>query len=74
MGRPPGRIQDRPFQMRLSNEFLERLDEWRRRQPDVPSRAESIRRLTTAMLQILEKDPDNKGAKPKKRKAGWRAP
>jgi hypothetical protein len=56
--------------MRLSNEFLERLDEWRRRQPDLPSRAESIRRLTTAMLQTLEKDPDSKGAKPKKRKAG----
>ena len=70
MGRPPGRIQDRPFQMRLSNEFLQRLDEWRRKQPDLPSRAESIRRLTTAMLQILDKDPDNKGAKPKKRKAG----
>jgi hypothetical protein len=70
MGRPPGRIQDRPFQMRLSNEFLEHLDEWRRKQPDQPSRAESIRRLTTAMLQILDKDPDNKRAKPKKRKAG----
>jgi hypothetical protein len=69
MGRPPGRIQDRPFQMRLSNEFLKRLDEWRRRQPDLPSRAESIRRLTTAMLQILDKDPDNKGAALKKRKA-----
>jgi hypothetical protein len=70
MGRPPGRIQDRPFQMRLSNEFLERLDEWRRRQPDLPSRAESIRRLTTAMLRILDKDPNNKGVRPKKRKAG----
>jgi hypothetical protein len=70
MGRPPGRIQDRPFQMRLSNEFLQRLDEWRLRQPDLPSRAESIRRLTTAMLQILNKYPDSKGAKPKKRKAG----
>ena len=70
MGRPPGRIQDRPFQMRLSNEFLQRLDGWRRKQPDLPSRAESIRRLTTAMLQILDKDPDNKGVKPKKRKAG----
>jgi hypothetical protein len=34
------------------------------------SRAESVRRLTTAMLQIVDKDPDNKGAKPKKRKAG----
>jgi hypothetical protein len=56
--------------MRLSNEFLKRLDEWRVRQPDVPSRAESVRRLTTAMLQILDKDPDNKGAKSKKRKAG----
>ncbi len=55
--------------MRLSNEFLERLDEWRRRQPDLPSRAEFIRRLTTAMLQILNKDPNNKVAKPKKRKA-----
>jgi hypothetical protein len=56
--------------MRLSNEFLERLDVWRGRQPDLPSRAESIRRLTTAMLQILDKDPDEKGGKPKKRKAG----
>ena len=67
MGRPPGRIQDRLFQMRLSVEFLERLDQWRRRQPDLPSRAESIRRLTNAMLQILDKDPD-KGTKPRKRK------
>jgi hypothetical protein len=57
MGRPPGRIQDRPFQMRVSNEFLERVDEWRVRQPGVPSRAEAIRRLTTGMLQILDNDP-----------------
>jgi hypothetical protein len=70
MGRPPGRIQDRPFQMRLSYEFLERLDEWRAKQPDVPSRAESIRRLTTAMLQILDGNPEEKGGKPKKRKVG----
>jgi hypothetical protein len=69
MGRPPGRIQDRLFQMRLSEEFLERLDEWRRKQPDPPSRAEAIRRLTTAMLQILDKDRDEKAGKPKKRKA-----
>ncbi len=54
--------------MRLSDEFLRRLDEWRRRQPDRPSRAESIRRLTTTMLEILDKNPDNKGAKAKKRK------
>ena len=60
MGRPPGRIQDRLFQMRLSNDFLERLDKWRQGQPDLPSRAETIRRLTTAMLQILEKGRDSK--------------
>ena len=57
MGRPPGRIQDRPFQMRLSGEFLERLDGWRRKQSHVLSRAEAIRNLTTAMLEILEKAP-----------------
>jgi hypothetical protein len=54
--------------MRLSNEFLERLDVWRRKQADLPSRAESIRRLTAAMLQILDEDADNKVGKPKKRK------
>jgi hypothetical protein len=68
MGRPPGRIQDRPFQMRLSGEFLERLDEWRRKQPDLPSRAEAIRRLTTAMLQILDNDIGEKNRNLKKRK------
>jgi transcriptional regulator with XRE-family HTH domain len=62
MGRPPGRIQDRPFQMRLSREFLERLDEWRRTQPEPPSRAEAIRRLTTAMLQILDEHNGEKSA------------
>jgi hypothetical protein len=38
-------INDRPFQLRVSEEFLRKLDEWRRQQPDIPSRAESIRRL-----------------------------
>jgi ribosome-binding protein aMBF1 (putative translation factor) len=71
MGRPPGRIQDRLFQMRLSEEFLERLDEWRGKQPDLPSRAEAIRRLTTAMLQTLNKGSGEKGGKPKKREAGY---
>ena len=70
MGRLPGRIQDRLFQMRLSGEFLERLDLWRRKQPDQPSRAEAIRRLTTAMLEILEAGPGEKSGKTKKRKAG----
>ena len=53
--------------MRLSGEFLERLDDWRRKQPDLPSRAEAIRRLTTAMLEILNKDSGDKSRNLKKR-------
>lgn len=30
---------------RLQPELLKRLDEWRRRQPDLPSRPEALRRL-----------------------------
>jgi hypothetical protein len=48
--------------MRLSGEFLTLLDEWRRKQPDPPSRAEAIRRLTTAMLHILDKIPAERGS------------
>jgi hypothetical protein len=33
------------FQMRVSDSFLERLDNWRRGQPTIPSRAEAIRQL-----------------------------
>lgn len=50
MGRPPGKIQDRPFQMRVSEEFLEAIDKWRKQQPDQPSRAEAIRRLVLSAL------------------------
>jgi hypothetical protein len=45
-GRPRKRItQDRPFQMRVSEPFLRMVDDWRRAQLDLPSRAEAIRRL-----------------------------
>lgn len=37
--------KDKHFQMRASQEFLDLIDDWRRTQPDIPSRAESIRRL-----------------------------
>lgn len=33
------------FEMRASDSWLNRVDEWRRIQPDIPSRAEAIRRL-----------------------------
>ena len=45
MGRPPGRIQDTQFQMRVSPEFLRHVDKWRAVQEGKPSRAEAIRRL-----------------------------
>ena len=45
MGRPPGRMQDRPLQMRVSDDFIEAVDQWAARQPDRPSRSEAIRRL-----------------------------
>ena len=52
--------------MRLSGEFLERLDEWRRKQPEPHSRAEAIRHLTTAMLEILNNDLGETSSKPRK--------
>jgi hypothetical protein len=52
MGRPPGRIQDRLFQMRVSDEFLKVVDKWRAKQEDEPSRAEAIRRLIELGLKV----------------------
>src|SRR6516164_2965788 len=56
-GRPPNRIQDRPFQMRVSEQFLRIVDDWRRGQIDLPSRAEAIRRLVELATKIKKK-PD----------------
>jgi hypothetical protein len=36
---------DKVFQMRASEEFFRQIDQWRREQPDIPSRSEAIRRL-----------------------------
>ncbi|WP_439400409.1 hypothetical protein ACRQ5Q_43555 (plasmid) [Bradyrhizobium sp. PMVTL-01] len=52
----PGKIQDRPFQMRASEEFLKAIDAWRRKQADQPSRAEAIRRLVQIGLESKAKD------------------
>jgi hypothetical protein len=52
MGRPPGRIQDRPFQMRASEDFLKAVDKWRAKQEDKPSRAEAVRRLVELGLKV----------------------
>jgi hypothetical protein len=41
---------DQTFQMRISRELIERVDQWRRAQKDIPSRAAAIRRLVEAAL------------------------
>jgi hypothetical protein len=54
-GRPSVRPQDRLFQMRVSEQFLRMVDDWRRRQIDLPSRAEAIRRLVELAVKIKNK-------------------
>jgi len=56
-GRPSKRSQDRLFQMRVSEQFLRMVDDWRRCQTDLPSRAEAIRRLVELAAKIKRK-PD----------------
>ncbi len=41
--------------MRLDIETIESIDEWRRKEPDLPSRAEAIRRLVQLGLQAKRK-------------------
>ncbi|MCJ2092272.1 hypothetical protein MKK67_07155 [Methylobacterium sp. J-072] len=54
------REHDRVFQMRVSDAFLSTLDEWRRGQPDLPSRAEAVRRLVERGIVIrTHDDPDH---------------
>ena len=42
MTKPPEKLR---FQMRLLSTLAERIDHWRRSQPDFPNRAEAARRL-----------------------------
>ncbi len=41
------------FEMRTSSDFYELLDEWRKQQDAIPSRAESVRELTVRALFIF---------------------
>jgi len=44
-----------PIQVRMQREPLDAVDEWRRKQPDLPSRAEAIRRLVEQALAAGKK-------------------
>lgn len=39
------------FEMKVTDSWLHRVDEWRARQPGIPSRAEAIRRLVEQSLR-----------------------
>jgi len=56
---------NKPFQMRCTDEFWRGVDDWRRLQPDMPTRAEAVRRL----VQIgLKADPPTQRLAPVKSK------
>ncbi len=45
------------FELRLPPELGDEIDEWRRRQPDLPPRAEAARRLIERGLQAERQVP-----------------
>jgi hypothetical protein len=55
------------FEMRASAEWLEAVDGWRRKQADIPSRGEAIRRLVEMAVALPQKPrrttPANREAK-----------
>lgn len=42
--------QDQRIQLVASSELIGKVDDWRRKQPDIPSRSEAIRRLIAQSL------------------------
>ena len=54
-GRPTTDPKTQTLQMRVSSDFLEKLDAWRREQDDLPNRAETIRRLVDIGIAASQK-------------------
>jgi hypothetical protein len=63
MGRPPGRLQDIAFHMRVNEEWLSTIDEWRKRQPVLMTRTEAVRRLVEIGLVAKPKAAGKRGKK-----------
>jgi hypothetical protein len=51
-GRPAGRDFPVAVQLRLTEPQAASIDDWRRLQPDLPSRSEAIRRLIEKALAV----------------------
>jgi hypothetical protein len=45
------------IQLIASPSFVAAVDDWRRKQPDIPNRSESIRRLVLGRLAIAADEP-----------------
>ena len=52
------------FEMRFPTDLLREFDDWRRAQPDLPARAEAIRRLIEAGLGKVEHDTRSSKSSP----------
>jgi len=48
MGRP--RVDATPITLRLPPDLLSRLDDWRKTEPDLPTRPEALRRIFSDWL------------------------
>jgi hypothetical protein len=57
---------DETFNMRVPGDTLRRVDEWRRRTPDLPTRAEAVRRLIEIGLRAPRAEVQ---AKPRRSKS-----
>lgn len=51
---------DKLFQMRTSDTFLAKIDDWRTQQRPVPSRAEAVRQLVEIALGGAKRKPARK--------------
>jgi hypothetical protein len=56
---------DESFNMRMPSDTLRRIDEWRRRSPDLPTRAEAARRLIEIGLRAPRAEDPPRPRRPK---------
>jgi hypothetical protein len=55
-------IQNKLFQMRVSSKFVAMVDKWQRAQPNLPPRAEAVRRLVEAGVTATKKPKGDQNA------------
>ncbi len=53
-------LRDQSLPLLLPKSEVGALDEWRRQQPDLPSRSEAIRRLIEAGMRATQQQPAEK--------------